>query len=50
MATEMTVEDSCEIFSKNKETTAASPYGIRYGHYIAACESEALAAVNLIFI
>lgn len=46
----MTVEDSSEIFSKTKETTASPPPGIHYGNYIAACESTALAAVNNIFM
>ena len=50
METDMTVGDSCKIFSKTKETTASSPSGIHYGHYIAACESPALAAVNTIFM
>ena len=50
MKTEMTVEDSCKIFSKTKESTASSPSGIHYGHYIAACESPELAAVNTIFM
>jgi len=40
MKTEMTVADSCEIFSKTKETTASSPSGINYGHYISACKSS----------
>ena len=50
MKTEMTVTDSCAIFSKIKETTASSPSGIHYGHYIEACESPELAAVNTIFM
>ena len=50
MKTETTMEDSCEIFSKIKETTASSPSGIHYGHYIAACESPELSVVNTIFM
>ena len=50
MKTEMTIEDSYEIFSKTKETTASSPSGINYGHYIAACESPELAVVNTILM
>ena len=46
----MTVEDSCKIFSKTKKTTAFSPSGTYYGHYIAACESPTLAAINTIFM
>ena len=38
--TELTVEESCKIFRKTKESTASSPSGIHYGHYIAACESR----------
>ena len=49
MGTDMTVEDSRNIFGKTKESTASSPSGIHYGHYIAACESGALSAVNHIF-
>lgn len=47
---DMTVEDSCKISSKTRESTPSTPYGIHYGHYIAACESDILALVNLIFI
>ena len=50
MQTDMTVEDSIEIFSGTKESTSSSPSGIHYGHYIAACENELLAAVNHIFM
>ena len=50
MRTDMTVEDSCKIFSKTKESTASSPSGIHYGHYIAATENDDLAAVNHIFM
>ena len=46
----MTVENSCAIFSKTKDTTASSPSRIHYGHYVAACESLSLAAVNTIFM
>jgi len=38
MKTELTVEESSKIFRKTKESTASSPSGIHYGHYIAACE------------
>ena len=34
------------IFSKAKESTASSPSGIHYGHYIAACKDDLLTAVN----
>ena len=50
MKTEMTVEDSRNIFSKTKELTASSPSGIHYGHCIAAYEIPKLAAVNTIFM
>jgi len=49
MKTEMTIADSCEIFSKTKKTKASSPSGIHYGYYIAACKSLELAAVNTIY-
>ena len=50
MVSDMTVKDSCGIFNHTKESTASSPSGIYYGHYIAACESELLAAVNHTFM
>ena len=50
MQAEMTVEDSCKIFRKTKDSTASSPSGIHYGHYIAASECPELAAVNTIFM
>lgn len=50
METDVTVEDACKIFSKTRESTASSPSGIHYGHYIAACESDVLVSVNLIFV
>ena len=46
----MTLENYKEVFNKTKESTASSPSGIHYGHYKAACESDVLAKVNLIFM
>ena len=46
----ITSQDYVDIFSKTRESTASSPSGIHYGHYIAACESELLINVNLIFM
>ena len=50
MVTDMTMEESRNIFGKTKESTASSPSGIHYGHYIAACESDALSVVNRVFM
>ena len=38
------------IFNKAKESTASSPSGIRYGHYIAALDNDLLIAVNANFM
>jgi hypothetical protein len=46
----MTLENYIEAFNKTKEDTASSPSGIHYGHYKAACESDILSKVNLIFM
>ena len=37
------------IFAKAKESTASSPSGIHYGHYIAACQDDLPTAVNITF-
>jgi len=50
MIMEVLVKNSCEIFTHTKESTASSSSGIHYGHYIIACKSDSLAAVNLIFM
>ena len=39
-----------ESFSKTRESTASSPSGLHYGHYIEACESETLTTINLLFM
>ena len=46
----MTVQDSYDMFNHTKESTTSSPSGIHYGHYKVACESEALSAINHIFM
>ena len=43
-------EDYVESFSKTRESTTPSPSGLHYGHYIAACESETLTTMNVIFM
>ena len=43
-------KDYADMFSKTRESTVSSPSGIHYGHYIAACESEILLDVNLLFM
>ena len=43
-------ETYTEMMNGTRESTASSPSGIHYGHYKAACESELLTAVNLLFM
>ena len=50
MKTEITKADYIDIFVKTRESTVSSPSGLYYGYYIAACESETLIRVNLIFM
>jgi hypothetical protein len=46
----MTLENYIEAFNKTKEDTASSPSGIHYVNYKAACESDLLSKVNLLFM
>jgi hypothetical protein len=46
----MDIEQHREVFQKTRESTASSPSGIHYEHYIAVCESDLLSEVNMIFM
>ena len=46
----MDIEQHREVFKKTCESTASSLSGIHYGHCIAACESDLLSKVNMIFM
>ena len=50
MDTTMDIEQHREVLQKTRVSTASSPSGIHYGHYIAACESDLLSEVNMIFM
>ena len=50
MNNDITAENYVSTMNKTREATASSPFGIHYGHYKAACESEMLTAVHLIFM
>ena len=50
MDTTMDIEQHREVFKKTRESTASSPSGIHYGHYIAAFENDLLSEVNMIFM
>ena len=46
----ITPDNYVSMMNKAREATTSSHSGIHYGHYTAACESEILTAVNLIFV
>ena len=50
MDTEMMLDDFRSAFKQTRESTSSSPSGIYYGCSIAACESEKLAEVDLLFM
>ena len=50
MSDDITAGNYMVLMNKTREAIASSPSGIHYGHYKAACESEVLTAVNLIFM
>ena len=50
MDVSITLEQYKTIMTKTRESTASSPSGLHYGHYIACCESDALSQVLLTFM
>ena len=50
MSDDINSENCVEMMNGTRESTASSPSRIHYGHYKAACESEVLTAVNLMFM